>query len=189
MVAENLVDAITREVEINLFTAMDIDNIMFTHPVIVNQTITYTATLVEVMEVCFMFLVYKVRTNNLVDIFWMGHPAIICERTQPLFSTMFINTADKFAVMTEGSLIGSVDRVIHTVGQYDVVINAFGPYGLPATFQQPLTVLAIPCSSPILTTRSEPGESMVNPLLFKRSDVNFIGTEKVKRVFIISNIL
>ena len=161
---------------------MAIDNIVFTHPVIVDETITYSVTLGQVItdftQVCFMFQVVSTTSGELVDLFWIGRPAGVCARSSELSGTIFVESPETFTLMNVGSATGSVDRVVRIVGNYDVVIDAFSDFGSKTEFKQTLHVLSVPCSNPTLTTKPGPGDTMDNPVLFKRSNVNSIGTEK-----------
>ena len=179
MRALNAIDDLIRYVQINVYTAMEIDNIAFNHDVIVNETITFTATLVEPMDVCFMFHIYHTETSDWFEPFWLGVPTSVCTRSNELFGLPFNESPTSFNLMEAGALVGTIERTIDVVGEYEVYINAFAPFGTSIVFRQPLTVTPVPCFDPVLTLRPGPGNSMTNPVLFKRSNINSIGTDKV----------
>jgi len=176
--AQNQLDNPKLSINLNIISAMSLKDWSFTSPVIVNRTITYTAELAEAMEMCFIYIITSMNADAApVEVFWMGYPAELCKRSKEF--TDFEFDATRFHEITAGELVFSVDKVITLVGRYSVSCYAYTAYGTPVIYLQTLVIDSVPCDAPVLTTQVGQGDSFVNTLVYRRSNMISVGTDKV----------
>ena len=158
--------------------AMHIEALRFTNHVVENRTSTFTVVFDEAIDICLMYQIYAVGSADPVDQFWTG-VASICMRSEDLFDIPFEDSLLIFFPMESGVLISNVERFVGLEGEYLVKTNAYTDIGGVVLYEQNLTVIPLPCNNPTVTTRRGPGGDIDNPMVFKRSEVIFIGREMV----------
>ena len=179
LIGTNILGSIERFAELELFAAMEVKDIVFTNQVIINETVSFTVILEKPMEVCIMFRIIDLTTESLIDIFWIGGPAFVCERSETLFGIPFLQDQSHFSLLPNGDLEGSINRIASKIGVFLVEVKAFARYSDPTEFNDRLEVLSVPCSAPEVITKPGTGDDLSNPILFRRSNINFIGTDRV----------